>query len=387
MSLYISDSGTRQTCQGPSLQHLGCLNLTAERHFAHRARRAGYVQVEWFAVVDVIVSGGGSTVSWIDRWMCRWASTSQFFTGGWGDPGELDELTARITSQPDAEPLEITLEEVRPGWIRGRFRSTEAGAHLPEVVQRGGFELLLPPEDLRGPVCMHLAGTGEAATLPRRLLGVPLLRRGIGALAVQHPYYGVRAPEGQPGTRVRTVTEYLWMMYLAVQEGRALLRWLRDQGHPQIGVSGFSQGGFLATAIGALEDHPVAIVPLGAGLSPSQGLIDGPLGTAIAWDALGGAEGKERYRELVEQLSARHHPRPNRLDATILLGAEDDVIISPDNVQALADHWEGAELRWLPGGHFQARVASERDIRQAIEDAFRRLGAPEPPESPEPDAV
>lgn len=330
-----------------------------------------------------VIVWGAKTVSWIDRWMCRWASTSLFLVDGWGDPGELEELTARIEEQPNPEPLEISLEEVRPGWVRGRFRSSEAGDHLPAEVQQGGFELLLPPGGEQGPVCMHLAGTGEAATLPRRLLGVPLLRRGIGAMAVQHPFYGVRAPSGQSGTRVRTVTEYLWMMYLAVQEGRALLRWLRDAGHSHLGVSGFSQGGFLASAIGALEDHPLAIVPLGAGLSPSQGLIDGPLGGAIAWDALGEG-GKERYRDLVERLSARHHPQPNRIDATILLGAKDDVIIAPDNVQALADHWEGAELRWLPGGHFQARVASERDIRQAIEDAFRRLGALEPPE---PDAV
>jgi hypothetical protein len=322
-------------------------------------------------------------MSWIDYWMCRWSSTSQFFTDGWGDLGELEELRARIRERPDPAALDISIEEVRPGWLRGRFISADAGAHLPEEVRRGGFDLLLPPDQPNAPVCLHFAGTGEAATLPRRLLGIPLIRRGIGALAVQHPYYGSRAPSGQYGTRVRQVTDYLWMLYLAVQEGRALLRWMREEGHSHLGVSGFSQGGFLATTIAAMERAPLAVVPLGAGLSPAQGLIDGPLSAAFDWDALGPG-GIERCRELVEELSPRHFQCPQRLDATIIMGGKDDAIITPQNVQALADLWAGAEVRWLPGGHFQARVSGEREVRQAIADAFSRLGAQLPPN---PDAV
>jgi len=44
--------------------------------------------------------------------------------------------------------------------------------------------------------------------------------------------------------------------------------------------------------------------------------------------------------------------RPQRTDAVVIVGAEQDAYVSPQSVLELQQHLDGSEVRWAPGGHW-----------------------------------
>src|SRR4029078_2234243 len=90
------------------------------------------------------------------------------------------------------------------------------------------------------------------------------LAEGVGATLLETPYYGSRRPHGQRGPVLRTVVDQFAMNTAMVDEARALLGWIRDGGRVA-GVTGYSQGGFMAAFAAAFVDFPVVVVPRAAG--------------------------------------------------------------------------------------------------------------------------
>jgi dienelactone hydrolase len=303
----------------------------------------------------------------------------RFFADGWGDRALCDAIDPVALAGGRIPLLPVALR--RPGralggfLFEGTFESPEA--RLPDCARRARIRMLLPDGDPRA-VVVHLAASGDQGFAVRLRFAAPLLARGIGAIVLENPLYGARRPHDQVGPAVRSISSLHVMGAATFQEGRALLRWIRDTlGVPLAGVTGFSMGGQMAAMVGASVPFPVAVVPVAATCSPDSVLRDGVLRHVAHWPALveEGEDPDAARRALLAHLarfSVTTLPPPACTDAAIVVGTASDGIVPPSEMRRIAEHW-GAELRWIDGGHVSAVLRHQGVMREAIADAVDRL--------------
>jgi dienelactone hydrolase len=320
--------------------------------------------------------------SWLDRAFVRVMRRKPFFSDGWGDLADL----ASVTSIPDETAGVHPIAPVWGAWEQdgrlevraGRFESPEAAVlPLPPESREAIVRQVRPLGAERGPTCVHLAATGEFGFSRRMRMARSLAAAGIGSILLENPYYGLRAPPEQNGPSVRTVADLLIMGRACVQEARSLLGWLHDQGHAQLGVSGFSMGGQTAAMTAGSVPFPVAGVPLAGSHSATAVFLEGVLRYVVDWDALAPdgdhAAARKRLVSLLDSLSVQSLPAPALPAACIVVAGTRDAFVQPPSSQALHAHWEGSELRWLPTGHVGGYLWNQGVYKSAIIDAFRRL--------------
>lgn len=312
----------------------------------------------------------------------------RFFVGGWGDRALLEAFDAgpeyrrrpdriRVTLSPPTRALGGLLQE-------GTFESPEP--RLPPCASRARIRLLLPPGEVKG-VAVHLAASGDQGFAIRLRYASPLLADGIGACVLENAYYGARRPEHQRGPALRSVSDLYLMGSATFREGRALLRWLRDDLRvPHVGVTGFSMGGQMAAMVGASMPWAVATVPMAPSCSPDSVIRDGVLrGVAdVAALAAVGVSPEAAHAELcsvLARLSVLDLPAPVEPAAAIVVGTAADGVVPPADQERIARHW-GCELRWLDAGHVTAVLRFQGEMRAALRDAFARLRARAPARKP-----
>jgi len=309
----------------------------------------------------------------------------RLYADGFGDLEQLEQLVAWVReSSREREPGPVEVEWTGPPRRRGEmtvrsgtFESPVPHAFLPRETRRGHVQLLLPPFGDPERICLHLSSTGEAGFRMRTLFATPLLRRGIGALLLENPFYGLRRPAAQFRCSLRTVRDQFAMNYTTVVEARCLLSWLRREGHRHVGVTGYSQGGMMTAFAAALTVFPVAAIPRGAADAAGPVFLDGSLSKSINWPRLAGEQGGEAqarrfFRRCLEPVTVSCFPPPVDTGAAILVGARHDSFIPAHETEALCRHWAGSELRWLEGGHATSALYLEEQ-RRAVLDAFSRL--------------
>jgi dienelactone hydrolase len=309
------------------------------------------------------------------------ASRPRFFCDGWGDRGlcegmELDELVRRRAR------LRVELgpaERAYGGLLsEGTFESPES--RLPACARRGRVKLLLPGGAPPRGVALHLAASGDQGFALRLRFAAPLLARGLGALVLENPYYGARRPANQLGPAVRTVSDLHLLAAATFQEGRALLRWLREELRVRlVGVTGFSMGGQMAAMVGASLPFPAAVVPIAGSFSPDSVFKAGVLRGIAHLAALCGRDEREedarkRLMEMLARFSLARLPAPVCPEAAIVVGTARDGFVPPRDMRRTAAYW-GVELRWIRGGHVSAILRHQGTMREAIADAFERLEA------------
>jgi len=321
-------------------------------------------------------------INLVDSAMTAALGRKKFFGKGWGDIDAVELVEQRFHEQrtevPDIHVRWITLPYTHNGItrMRGYFESpASAYLPLPPETRAAYFELLLPEGagvTLKPPVCLHLASTGEQGMARRTRFATPLIERGVGALILENPYYGIRRPRGQKGVSLLTVADQLMMCMATVEEARALLKWLRRDGYKHLGVSGYSMGGSMAAYVAALEDEPIAAVPISAGASSSSIFTGSPMARYTDWRALGGKDSRELLRGVLDALSLELLPKPAAPELAILVSGTRDSVVAPDTVRALANHW-GSEIRWYDSGHIAGYVLCREFFHDAILDAFGML--------------
>ena len=380
-------------------------------------RRGGHFSLGWHDARTAAVGDNDVDVDPASAW-----ETLQRVVGAME---RLRRLVMRGETSRLAES-EITWEEedfiVRDGVrIRhGTFTSTATDldsimhAVLPVPSRQAHFEIVLP--QLRGdqggsrcPMVVHLAASGEEGYTSRRSkLALPLAcEHGVGSVILENAMYGRRAPRGPNGAPAHslpgrasgaatmpTVAELLSMGLCTVAEALALLSWLRGRGHARLCVSGISMGGEMATLVAACaQQEPVACaaflpchntaavfcegVMAGscdygalARLSAAQGFCASAT-SAAAPSALGcvGAN-----RQILAITDIRSLPPPRCPAACILVAAEDDGYVPPYSARLIHAHWQGSELRWVPGGHCSAFVKQQPTFLRSLTDALAALG-------------
>jgi dienelactone hydrolase len=331
-------------------------------------------------------------VHWLDRAFGAVLSRAELFSEGWGDAELLAFLSQPVPTEEAPPPaLDITWEapSVLAGIHRraGSFVSPAAELLRSPATKLARFELLVPSNAVSGggepvlsrelPLCLYLASSGEEGFMRRRTFAAPLVRRGIGALILENPFYGRRRPEGQRSAALRSVAEQLAMNRATVRESRALLAHFRARGLERLAVSGYSMGGFMSALTVTRCPFPVAAIPCATGLSPAPVFVEGVLSRSIVWPELARAIGDERAAR--EKLAGILHavadyllkaPRPR---AAIIVAAKQDGFVLPRDVEELARAWPQAELRWVGGGHVSAYLRHQTTMRRAIVDAIARL--------------
>ena len=303
----------------------------------------------------------------------------RFFADGWGDRALCDAVDPRMLARSTIPLLPVALGRPKKAFggflFDGSFESPEA--RLPACARTARISILLPDGDPRA-VILHLAASGDQGFALRLRFAAPLLARGIGAIVLENALYGSRRPPDQVGPAVRSISNLHLMGSATFQEGRALLRWIRDTlAVPLAGVTGFSMGGHMAAMVGAAVQFPVAIVPIAATCSPDAPLRDGVLRHVAHWGALAaeGEDAEAARRALCAHLArfaVTVLPPPVCTDAAIVVGASADGIVPPVESLKIAEHW-GAELRWLDAGHVSAVLRRQGEMREAIADAIDGL--------------
>lgn len=325
----------------------------------------------------------------VDRGVATAAGIKKIFTNGWGDPDLLADLIER--SVQFDEPASISIQ-----WQGGRrrldglhlfegyFESPDMELPLPPRSRTAYFQLLLPEDAFDGalpPVCVHLAGSGDATYTGRRVLSAPLARnRGIGAMILMNPYYGERAPADQFGTQVHTFVDQLTMTVAMIEEARSMVKWLREDGYQYVGLTGYSMGGYTAALAAQTLSEPIAVAPCAAPDSPTAPLIDSPLSRVYDWEMLDAQLGDdesatELVREILEPFAVSRQGDLAHPEFAILVGAIRDAFVPPREVLRMHRHWAGSELRWIDAGHTSGWALRGSDLRDALAAAFDRLAA------------
>ena len=322
---------------------------------------------------------------WLDALAAKVTVARQprFFEDGWGSNALLEKLTRGPQGFAFPELSEVTVRQAkREGHLlvqEGRFPSPAAVGSLPEACREARFQLLLPHDaGPRPPVCVFLAASGDEGFGLRRFIAKELVREGMGALLLENPFYGSRRPPGQKGPAVRTVVDLLLMFRATAVEATALLGWLLATGHPKVGISGYSMGGSIAAYAAAMFPLPAAVIPLAAARSSAPVFTEGVLSAVPDWETLGRTTGgpeaaRQRLAELLSAAATTALPPLSNPRRAILLAARQDGFVPSSSTLRLLQHWRGAELRYLTGGHISAFFTGRSAIIRAILDAFSRI--------------
>ncbi len=318
---------------------------------------------------------------WLDRAWVRLQPGLRLFEGGWGDETVGRLLTEHAANPPVPEPAPVIWDGPerslgRGQWREGRFESPLHAELLPAESREAHFGIWLPAgANENTPVVVHIGGVGDEGYRLRRHLSSPLLRQGVGALILENPFYGARRPAGQSGTALRRVSDQLLLSGAVVAEACALLAWLRDRGYRRLGVTGYSMGGSAAGLVGAMFREPIAVAACAAGISGTPVFTEGLLSTYVAWDRLGPnrTAAVARFAEALAPGGLDRFAPPVGTTAMVLLAARHDGYVPAASVEALQQHWVGAELRWMPGGHISSFLTKRRAICAAIATALAGL--------------
>ncbi|MGM0564086.1 MAG: alpha/beta hydrolase [Pseudomonadota bacterium] len=138
----------------------------------------------------------------------------------------------------------------------------------------------------------------------------------------------------------------------AVYDFRHLMNWLESRGVERFGVMGISLGGYTTALLASVETRLNFAVPV----VPPANLVD----VAFRWFPLGlllrtllKAVGIDRTqaRQTLAVTSALSWQPVIPREHLLIVGAPGDAITYPQQHQALFNHWKGAQMIWVPGGH------------------------------------
>lgn len=173
---------------------------------------------------------------------------------------------------------------------QARFETTVPGKifdALPAASRTAHLQLLEPEAGEPHACIVHLAATGDHGFARRRALAAPLTQHGIASLILESPYYGLRRPDWQRGSKLRTVSDLLVLGWATIYEALHLLHHLQTvRGYRHVGISGLSMGGVHACMTAGLHPGPLACTPLLAPRSAAVAYCDGAMQAVVHWPPL-----------------------------------------------------------------------------------------------------
>ncbi len=326
----------------------------------------------------------------LDHLVSGFSSRDKLYRNGLGDVEFLQTIPDRHPRDlgPASVEWDVKIDGDSGGVTRqqGRFISPAAD-WLPEESKIAQIEMIRPANfGTDTPVFVHFAATGDESFLPRRLLlANALADQGIASVLLMNPYYGPRRPKTQKNFSVPTVSDQMRMNGASIFEGVALVRWLEEQGHDRVGVTGVSMGGSMAASVTSMIETPLRAAVCIGPVGPAPAFTQGALTGQVDWQALAGDYGlpygtdremmqpiKDALNDTMGIVDLRRFAPAVKPEWAILVGARHDAYVPAHSVSALHDHWPGSEMRWIEASHVTAVVLHAGDFRRAIVDAAWR---------------
>src|SRR5262249_17521823 len=141
-------------------------------------------------------------------------------------------------------------------------------------------------------------------------------------------------------------------MLQGVHDARVFMDYLEDRGAPQMGVTGYSLGGYMATMLACADERLAFCIPNSPVVTPIDMALEWqpirPL--LLAAMKLYGLDIHELRHGLALHSPLTYQPK---IDAKklLIIGGAGDRITSPRFVRLLHEHWKGSHLHWFPGNH------------------------------------
>lgn len=183
-----------------------------------------------------------------------------------------------------------------------------------------------------------------------------LYGKGYDVLLYVLPFHGLRRRAREPfsgyGLFAHGVSHFNEAIAHAVHDFRVFVDHLEALGAPQIGVTGLSLGGYMASLLAAVEERlhlsiPNAAVtdigPLARQWFPASLLIAGTR-------RLAGIPYDELERTLAFHSPLTYEPLVAR-DRRMIIGGLGDRLAPPEQSRLLWEHWGRCRLHWYPGNH------------------------------------
>ena len=308
------------------------------------------------------------------------------YRDGFGDRAVLERITTSIeTFTPARAAGDVVMryagapKSVRGGVVSLASFESPAPTPMPAECRTARVQIWTPTREPSGAMCILLASTGDEGFRWREGLARKLLAQGIGSVILENPFYGSRRPRGQRGPVLRTVLDQFAMNTAMVDEARALLGWIRDAGRVA-GVTGYSQGGFMAAFAAAFVDFPVVVVPRAAGTRAAPVLTEWALRRAVHWPSLARESGgvDAARAELAHHLGVvdlTRFPPPVAPELATVLVARHDRVFPEHTGRALHAHWPGSELVVSNASHVTSALLNDDVHARSVVAAFRRAQA------------
>jgi dienelactone hydrolase len=320
-----------------------------------------------------------------------------FFRGGWGDRDGLEYLLKNDPVTIHARPvkdiqmkweIEKTSNDVRirngsflsPFAFEYKIGKRKVKIELPEESNIAYLQMILPKNfQPNTPLVLHYAATGDEGFSRRRItMALPLAKMGIGSIILENPFYGRRKPNLQKGVYINTFTEFLRMSRASTDEGIALLKYFKRQGHKNLGVTGISMGGYTALTTAARSNLDLAVAACVPCHSGAPVYLEGALSKACDWETLQselssqGINARDYMREILDQSDIRFFPKPKRSNAIIVIGALHDAYIPQYSTHIIKEHFPESTLEWIPTGHVGSLLFYAKKFREAIAQSFQK---------------
>jgi|GEM_PF-2424747 len=240
-----------------------------------------------------------------------------------------------------------------------------AGRYGQSVPNRSAHARLFRGERPR-PVAVIVHGYMSGSYVLEPLLWplAELDARGFDVALFVLPFHGLRRTSAKrfipefPSADPRMVVEGFRQ---AVSDLRGLLRWLKREGHPNVGLFGMSLGGYTAALTATIESNLsflVPVLPLSSmpQLAQEQGMLSlAPDAARLEYQLL------ERVYRSVSPLARTPLIEPDRV---LVIGGQHDRITPISHAEKLAQHFRAPLVR-IPGGHllqFGRRAAFQRAL-------------------------
>jgi hypothetical protein len=208
----------------------------------------------------------------------------------------------------------------------------------------------------------------------------PFLKAGFAVAFVSHPMHLERTPRGSYSGEL-VVSADVVLTVDAFRQGVIDLigaaDWLRSRGHREIGVLGYSLGGYLAGIMAAVRGDWSFVVIGGAGHSPVSPIMDTPLGTNVREDlaACGMGDRASLTRAWTIISPGAFTPKVPKERILLVAGLYDQIML-PRSVRRLWNTWDRPALHWLRRSHYTLLALNGGLLSHAVPFMRERVGSP-----------
>lgn len=303
---------------------------------------------------------------WLDSLYLSLTSRQPLFEAGWGELDRPLGEVSRYLERTSATALSLDFVPIGQRVEDASVRSP--ASLLPDETSRLHVRRFRARGALRARVVVPPSWGDEGFGLRRRLFD-GLRDRGVEVWLFEGAYFGSRRAHGQRRVGLHTVGDFLRMGLANVVEARALAVTAASLAPSvPVALAGYSMAGQMSAHAAASLDVELPVTVMAPPDNASVVFCDGPLSASVRWSALG-AEGRERLRAVLGQLSVLRQPVP-RSSRKLVVATRGDGIVPPASMQALAEHW-AVTPTWIDSGHLGAYALHGRVLRAAVE---RSLG-------------